>query len=156
MPFFQSSITFSTVADSVGDFISGTQTASFAAGSTRACVEFIIVDDSIALEGDETFTATFATPDGILAENPSTSIVTIIDDDGRGLTLYTLSYTPLCFTVFTVEFTESDYSFDEGDPNAEVCLQGSGEIAQPATATVSSLQTGTATGHTISLFTSVC
>ena len=54
----------------------------------------------------------------------------------------------ISFTVFTIEFTESDYSFDEGDPNAEVCLQGSGEIAQPATATVSSLQTGTATGLT--------
>ena len=87
MPFFQSSITFSTVADSVGDFVSRTQTASFAAGSTRACVEFIIVDDDIALEGDETFTATFATPDGFMASEPSISTVTIIDDDGRGKTI---------------------------------------------------------------------
>ena len=99
MPFFRSFITFSTVADSVGDFVSGIQTASFAAGSTRACVEFIIVDDSIALEGDETFTATFATPDGFLAEDPSTSIVTIIDDDGRGLTLYSLLYSTMLHSV---------------------------------------------------------
>ena len=50
--------------------------------------------------------------------------------------------------VFTVQFTEDDYSYVEGDPNARVCLEGIGEIAQPATATVSSLAQGTATGYT--------
>ena len=65
------------------DFISGTQTASFAAGSTRACVEFIIVNDNIALEGDETFTATFATPDGFNPGEPQTATIAIIDNDGR-------------------------------------------------------------------------
>ena len=49
--------------------------------------------------------------------------------------------------VFTIEFTEDDYSYVEGDPNARVCLEGIGEIAQPATATVSSLAQGTATGY---------
>ncbi|CAI8024993.1 Extracellular matrix protein FRAS1, partial [Geodia barretti] len=42
-------------------------------------------------------------------------------------------------------FTEDDYSYVEGDPNARVCLEGIGQIAQPATATVSSLAQGTAT-----------
>ena len=54
-----------------------------------------------------------------------------------------LSTTP----VFAVQFTEDDYSYVEGDPNARVCLEGNGEIAQPATATVSSLAQGTATGY---------
>ena len=53
---------------------------------------------------------------------------------------------PFCCVVFVIEFTEEDYSFDEGESNAMVCLQGIGEIAQPATATVSSLNTGTASG----------
>ena len=49
--------------------------------------------------------------------------------------------------VFTIQFTEDDYSYVEGDPNARVCLEGVGEIAAPATATVSSLPQGTATGE---------
>ena len=48
--------------------------------------------------------------------------------------------------VFTIQFTEDDYSYVEGDPNARVCLEGVGDIAAPATATVSSLPRGTATG----------
>ena len=38
--------------------------------------------------------------------------------------------------MFVIEFTQGDYSYVEGDPNARACLQGTGEIAQPATATV--------------------
>ena len=48
--------------------------------------------------------------------------------------------------MFRVRFTEEDYSYEEGDPTARVCLLGVGEIAQPATATLLSLATGTATG----------
>ena len=55
-------------------------------------------------------------------------------------------YTSSANSVFTIQFTEDDYSYPEGDPDARVCLEGSGEIAQPATATVSSLPQGTATG----------
>ena len=54
----------------------------------------------------------------------------------------------ISLAVFTIEFTEDDYSYVEGDPNARVCLEGIGQIAQPATATVSSLAQGTATGYT--------
>ena len=72
----------SNTADSGSDFLAGTQTASFTAGSTRACVNFVIIDDDLALEGDETFTATFETPDGFASVDPSTATVTIIDNDG--------------------------------------------------------------------------
>ena len=57
-----------------------TLTASFAAGDTEACVVFTVIDDTIALEPDETFTATFQPPDGIRTEGPLTATVTIIDD----------------------------------------------------------------------------
>ena len=70
-------------ADSGSDFISDTLTASFTSGTTRACVNFIVRDDNVALEGDETFTATFETPEGFLTTDPSTATVTIIDDDGQ-------------------------------------------------------------------------
>ena len=59
-----------------------TLTTMFAANSDTACVEFTVVDDMIALEGDETFTVTFTTPLGIIPGSPSTATVTIIDDDG--------------------------------------------------------------------------
>ena len=38
------------------------------------------------------------------------------------------------------------YSYEEGDSGAEVCLEGSGETAQPVTVDVSSYVEGTATG----------
>ena len=54
-----------------------------------------------------------------------------------------------CFAAFRVSFTEKVYSYGEGDPDAEVCLVGVGEIAQQATATVSSTLEGTATGSSL-------
>ena len=47
---------------------------------------------------------------------------------------------------FLVYFTKDVYSYFEGDPAAEVCLEGSGGIAQPVTVIISSLMRGTATG----------
>ena len=69
-------------AGSGTEFIDSPLTSSFPAGSTRACVNFAILDDTLALEGDETFTATFETPDGFISVKPSTATVTILDDDG--------------------------------------------------------------------------
>ena len=49
-------------------------------------------------------------------------------------------------TVLLVNFTEEDYRTREGEP-ADICVEGIGEIAQPATATVSTTTGGTATGR---------
>ena len=50
------------------------------AGSSRACIDFsnLVVDDNIALEGDEAFT---------IVINSSMAMVTIIDDDGMSVIL---------------------------------------------------------------------
>ena len=51
------------------------------AGSSKACIDFtnLVVDDNIALEGDEAFTIVIGS---------SVAMVTIIDDDGMyGLSL---------------------------------------------------------------------
>jgi len=48
---------------------------------------------------------------------------------------------------FVVSFAEEDYSYEEGDSAARVCLVGEGEIAREATATVSSVPSGTAQGQ---------
>ena len=80
---------FSPAADNGSDFVSETKTASFSAETTTACVEFDIIDDPLALEGDETFTVTFETPDRFQATDPMTATVTIVDDDGRGSLHYT-------------------------------------------------------------------
>ena len=64
------------------DFLVEDLIASFAAGETEACVEFVIRNDILALEGDEIFTVDFSPPEGILPATPTTSTVTVIDDDG--------------------------------------------------------------------------
>ena len=65
------------------DFVVETLTAMFEANDNTTCVEFTVVDDMIALEGDETFTVTFTTPPGIIPRSPFTATVTVIDDDGN-------------------------------------------------------------------------
>ena len=52
----------------------------------------------------------------------------------------------MCTTVLLVRFTEADYRTREGEP-AEICVEGIGEIAQPAMATVSTTTDGTAIGR---------
>lgn len=64
------------------DFVEETLTATFIAGSTEACVDFTVIDDSIALEGRETFAVVFVAPNGTLSGTPSTATVTVVDDDG--------------------------------------------------------------------------
>ena len=78
--------TLSLATSSIEDFVVETLTASFAAGDTVVCVVFTVIDDTLALEGDETFTATLQPPDGIMTDGPLTVTITIIDnivdDDG--------------------------------------------------------------------------
>ena len=59
-----------------------TLTASFAAGDTEACVNFRVIDDNLALEGDEVFIPVISLPPGIRPGDPFGSSVTIIDNDG--------------------------------------------------------------------------
>ena len=47
----------------------------------ESCAQIVIIDDSIALEGDETIVITFTPPSGIQQGSPSSSTVTIIDND---------------------------------------------------------------------------
>ena len=49
------------------------------------------------------------------------------------------------FTDFVVSFVEN-YRYEEGEGDSVVCLEGVGQIAHPATASVSSA-IGTATGE---------
>ena len=55
----------------------------FLAGAVESCVQIMIVDDSIALERNETVIVTFAPPSGIQQGSPPSSTVTIIDNDGE-------------------------------------------------------------------------
>ena len=51
------------------------------AGTTESCIDIVIFNDDIALEGDETFTSQLS----LLSEMPvdiTIAVVTIIDDDG--------------------------------------------------------------------------
>ena len=53
----------------------------FQSGMIESCAQIVIIDDSIALEGDETIVITFTPPSGIQQGSPSSSTVTIIDND---------------------------------------------------------------------------
>ena len=48
--------------------------------------------------------------------------------------------------MLLVHFTEEDYRTSEGEPT-NICVEGVGQIAQPAMATVSTTIGGTATGR---------
>ena len=46
------------------------------------CIPVGIVDDEVALEGEETFQFFFVTfPEGVVAGDPDVAVVTIVDDD---------------------------------------------------------------------------
>ena len=48
------------------------------------CISVGIVDDEVALEGEETFQFFFDTlPEGVVAGEPSEALVTILDNDGK-------------------------------------------------------------------------
>ena len=55
----------------------------FTAGETEACTNFVIVDDSLALEDKETFVVDFVVPPGVQSGTPSSTTVTIVDDDRK-------------------------------------------------------------------------
>ena len=65
------------------DFIEDSLLASFINGSTEVCVNFTLLPDVIALEGEETFAVDVFPPYGTQPGNLTTSTVTIIDDDGK-------------------------------------------------------------------------
>ena len=57
------------------------QFVTFHAGTTQACTNIQIIDDAIALEGNETFGIELTPLFQELPVNISTAVVTIIDDD---------------------------------------------------------------------------
>ncbi len=65
------------------DFTAELKTVSFPSGQTTLCVEFDLNPDDIALEGDEQFNVMITTVgSGAEIGSPSTSSITIVDDDG--------------------------------------------------------------------------
>ena len=65
-------------------------TVTFSAGVNSSRLNILITDDNI-LEDDETFNLTInqsALPDGVVVGDPREVTVTIVDDDGEGITLY--------------------------------------------------------------------
>ena len=65
-------------------------TVTFSAGVNSSQLNILITDDNI-LEDDETFNLTInqsSLPDGVVVGDPSQVTVTIVDDDGEGITLY--------------------------------------------------------------------
>ena len=58
-----------------------------AAGQTMACVNYTIINDNIAREGNEQFRVMFSIPETARVSTPDTrSTVTIVDDDRKLVT----------------------------------------------------------------------
>ena len=57
----------------------------FQIGTVESCVQIVIVDDSLALEGEETIVVSFTAPPGIQQGSPPSSTISIIDNDGETL-----------------------------------------------------------------------
>ena len=65
------------------DYSSSSQTFVFRSNKKRVCRTFSIIDDDIALEGNETFNVMLtSTTSGIIGSN-NEGTVTIIDNDGN-------------------------------------------------------------------------
>ena len=54
--------------------------ATFRAGTTESCIDIVIINDDIALEGDETFTSQLS-PFFEVPVDITTAVITIINDD---------------------------------------------------------------------------
>ena len=149
----------------------------FEIGTVESCTEVVVVDDSLSLEGEETIVVSFTAPPGTQQGSPPSSTVSILDNDGQDQEhlQYMQTHTErerergereressivfilmfLCVSLsaeFVVRFIE-DYSYQEGEGDTVVCVEGVGQTAHPATITISSLTGGTATGEDLELFT---
>lgn len=94
----------------MSDYVSRTETVTYAPGQTMVFVTFSTRDDEI-VEGNEMFTVTLNVPAeaaslGVRTKSPSVAVITIIDDSDE----------------ITVRFEEPEYSGDEQDEMVEVCL----------------------------------
>ena len=65
------------------DFSSASQTFVFRANETRVCRNFSLIDDNIALEGNETFNVVLSSTTSGIIGSQNTGVVTIIDNDGN-------------------------------------------------------------------------
>jgi len=75
--------TASGTATSGTDFTATSGTANFAAGVSTVNISVPITNDS-AVEGNETFTVTLSNPSGATLGSPSSTTVTIVDNDTAG------------------------------------------------------------------------
>lgn len=94
----------------MSDYVSRTETVTYAPGQTMVFVTFSTRDDEI-VEGNEMFTVILNVPAeaaslGVRTKSPSVAVITIIDDSDE----------------ITVRFEEPEYSGDEQDEMVEVCL----------------------------------
>ena len=67
-------------ANAGSDYTAITQTVVFAPNQTTAVVAIPILDDGIQ-EGSEDFSLTLSAPDGVLLGTPTTTVITIVDND---------------------------------------------------------------------------
>ena len=68
------------------DFTVSTQTVTFGPGrDRRQCVQFEILSDDVALEGNENFCGEFTIPDipGVSKGDTDETVITIIDTDSQ-------------------------------------------------------------------------
>ena len=71
---------YASISVSGVDYIVAQSIATFRAGTTESCINIVIINDDIVLEGSETFTAQLSLFFEISVDT-TTAVVTIVDDD---------------------------------------------------------------------------
>ena len=120
------------------DFVNKTETLTFQPGENCVCFNTTVIDDDIALEGDEQFRVIFGQLNGATVGDVNETCVTIPDNDGRNRKpcLKTTESHVLVFvshTVPEVEFKQPDYVAPEEEGGVEVCVRLNTNITQPLT-----------------------
>ena len=67
------------------DFLAETNQVTFPVSpisSSRQCINFTIINDDVAIEGNETFVVELVPPPNVLPGDPTETEITIVDNDG--------------------------------------------------------------------------
>ena len=121
----------------------------FSAGLSSASVSVPVTNDNV-IEASEMFSGSLSAVTENVVIGPDTAYVTIMDDDGELMSLYTLwLYMYPIFLLVIVSFDPTSYTVTEGiDGTAELMLVRSGNLNREVVVSVTTTS-GTASGRGI-------
>ena len=65
------------------DFVADSVILTIPPSDSEKCMDILITDDNLAIEGNENFEVALKVPEGVISVSPNISRVTIINNDGN-------------------------------------------------------------------------